>query len=94
MVVGFKHLKDEKSFTDMTIACDWQSTKAHKMNLCLLSLFQGAAEGESCQAFHHHPEGCPLQTSQNSIGVHVRWQSECVPGPASPVFKDCREALG
>ena len=37
MVASFKHLRDEKSFTDVTIACDGQSTKAHKMILCACS---------------------------------------------------------
>ena len=37
MVASFKHLRDEKSFTDVTLACDGQSTKAHKMILSACS---------------------------------------------------------
>merc|ERR1711913_185670 len=37
MVTSFKHLRDEKSFTDVTIACDGQSCKAHKMILSACS---------------------------------------------------------
>ena len=37
MVASFKHLRDEKSFTDVTIACDGQSCKAHKMILSACS---------------------------------------------------------
>merc|ERR1712150_388029 len=36
MVASFKHLRDEKSFCDV-IACDGQSTKAHKMILSACS---------------------------------------------------------
>jgi len=31
MVASFKHLRDEKSFCDVTIATEGQHTKAHKM---------------------------------------------------------------
>ncbi|KAG7164749.1 Longitudinals lacking protein-like 17 [Homarus americanus] len=31
MVSSFKHLREEKSFTDVTLACDGQTCKAHKM---------------------------------------------------------------
>ena len=37
MVASFKHLRDEKSFTDVTIASDGQSCKAHKMILSACS---------------------------------------------------------
>merc|ERR1712029_233376 len=37
MVASFKHLRDEKSFTDVTLACDGQTCKAHKMILCACS---------------------------------------------------------
>ena len=37
MVASFKHLRDEKSFCDVTLACDGQSTKAHKMILSACS---------------------------------------------------------
>merc|ERR1711963_1191419 len=33
----FKHLRDEKSFTDVTLACDGQTCKAHKMVLSACS---------------------------------------------------------
>ena len=36
-VASFKHLRDEKSFTDVTIASDGQSCKAHKMILSACS---------------------------------------------------------
>ena len=39
MVASFKHLRDEKSFCDVTLACDGQSTKAHKMILSACSSF-------------------------------------------------------
>merc|ERR1712008_579540 len=32
-----KHLRDEKSFTDVTLACDGQTCKAHKMVLSACS---------------------------------------------------------
>lgn len=31
MVSSFKNLRDEKSFTDVTLACEGQTCKAHKM---------------------------------------------------------------
>ncbi|CAG0919561.1 unnamed protein product [Notodromas monacha] len=37
MVSSFQHLRDEKSFTDVTLACDGQTTKAHKMVLSACS---------------------------------------------------------
>ena len=37
MVASFKHLRDEKSFCDVTIATEGQHTKAHKMILCACS---------------------------------------------------------
>ena len=37
MVASFKHLRDEKSFCDVTLACDGQSCKAHKMILSACS---------------------------------------------------------
>merc|ERR1712038_1402410 len=37
MVSPFKHLRDEKSFTDVTLACDGQTCKAHKMVLSACS---------------------------------------------------------
>ena len=37
MVSSFKHLRDEKSFTDVTLACDGQTCKAHKMVLSACS---------------------------------------------------------
>ena len=39
MVSSFKHLRDEKSFTDVTLACDGQTCKAHKMVLSACSPF-------------------------------------------------------
>merc|ERR1711997_1126434 len=44
MVASFKHLRDEKSFTDVTIACDGQSCKAHKMILTAILEFMYAGE--------------------------------------------------
>ncbi|KAJ9594148.1 hypothetical protein L9F63_014404, partial [Diploptera punctata] len=37
MVSSFKHLRDEKSFTDVTLACEGQTCKAHKMVLSACS---------------------------------------------------------
>lgn len=37
MVTSFKHLRDEKSFTDVTLACEGQTCKAHKMVLSACS---------------------------------------------------------
>merc|ERR1711915_15787 len=37
MVNSFKHLRDEKSFTDVTLACEGQTCKAHKMVLSACS---------------------------------------------------------
>ena len=39
MVASFKHLRDEKSFCDVTIATEGQHTKAHKMILCACRLY-------------------------------------------------------
>ncbi|KAB7497729.1 UNVERIFIED_CONTAM: hypothetical protein RMT77_007183 [Armadillidium vulgare] len=37
MVSSFRHLREEKSFTDVTLACDGQTCKAHKMVLSACS---------------------------------------------------------
>lgn len=37
MVSSFRHLRDEKSFTDVTLACEGQTCKAHKMVLSACS---------------------------------------------------------
>ncbi|KAL3287720.1 hypothetical protein HHI36_002184 [Cryptolaemus montrouzieri] len=37
MVTSFRHLRDEKSFTDVTLACEGQTCKAHKMVLSACS---------------------------------------------------------
>ena len=37
MVASFKHLGDEKSFCDVTIATEGQHTKAQQMILCACS---------------------------------------------------------
>ncbi|KAK2721977.1 longitudinals lacking protein-like [Artemia franciscana] len=37
IVTSFKHLRDEKSFTDVTLACEGQTCKAHKMVLSACS---------------------------------------------------------
>merc|ERR1712018_567988 len=37
MVSSFKHLRDEKSFTDVTLACGGQTCKTHKMVLSACS---------------------------------------------------------
>jgi len=37
MVSSFKHLREEKSFTDVTLACEGQTCKAHKMVLSACS---------------------------------------------------------
>ncbi|GLH01826.1 Longitudinals lacking protein-like [Gryllus bimaculatus] len=37
MVSSFKHFMDEKSFTDVTLACEGQTCKAHKMVLSACS---------------------------------------------------------
>jgi len=37
MVNSFKHLRDEKSFTHVTLACEGQTCKAHKMVLSACS---------------------------------------------------------
>lgn len=37
MVSSFKHLRNEKSFTDVTLACEGQTCKAHKMVLSACS---------------------------------------------------------
>ena len=39
MVASFKHLRDEKSFCDVTIACDGASVKCHKMILSACSAY-------------------------------------------------------
>lgn len=37
IVTCFKHLRTERSFTDVTLACDGQTCKAHKMVLSACS---------------------------------------------------------
>ncbi|XP_055626122.1 longitudinals lacking protein-like isoform X1 [Toxorhynchites rutilus septentrionalis] len=37
MVTSFRHLRNEKSFTDVTLACEGQTCKAHKMVLSACS---------------------------------------------------------
>ena len=37
MVSSFKHLRSEKNFLDVTLACDGQTCKAHKMVLSACS---------------------------------------------------------
>merc|ERR1711978_285955 len=44
IVSSFKHLRDEKSFTDVTLATDGQTCKAHKMVLSAILEFMYAGE--------------------------------------------------
>ena len=37
MVTSFKHLRSEKNFLDVTLACEGQTCKAHKMVLSACS---------------------------------------------------------
>merc|ERR1719315_492384 len=39
MVNNFKNLRNDDSFSDVTIVCEGQSTKAHKMLLCACSTY-------------------------------------------------------
>ena len=48
MVSSFKHLRDEKSFTDVTLACDGQTCKAHKMVLSACSPYFKVRQRKSC----------------------------------------------
>merc|ERR1712126_23850 len=47
MVSSFKHLREEKSFTDVTLACDGQTCKAHKMVLSACSPYFKASLEEN-----------------------------------------------
>lgn len=46
MVSSFKHLRDEKSFTDVTLACEGQTCKAHKMVRMLILIWAGSHRGQ------------------------------------------------
>merc|ERR1712142_1066344 len=94
MVASFKHLRDEKSFTDVTIACDGQSCKAHKMILSACSPYFKALLEKPSQAPYHHPERCALHPPDSYPGVHVRRGGECCARPAATVSQDSREAEG
>lgn len=49
MVSSFRHLRDEKSFTDVTLACEGQTCKAHKMVLSACSpYFKSLLEVSTC----------------------------------------------
>lgn len=49
MVSSFRHLRDEKSFTDVTLACEGQTCKAHKMVLSACSpYFKSLLEVSNC----------------------------------------------
>ena len=72
MVASFKHLRDEKSFTDVTIASDGQSCKAHKMILSACSpYFKTLLEENPAK----HPiiilKDVPFQVFQNVSSVVV-----------------------
>lgn len=48
MVSSFRHLRDEKSFTDVTLACEGQTCKAHKMVLSACSPYFKSLLEVSC----------------------------------------------
>jgi len=50
IVTCFKHLRTERSFTDVTLACDGQTCKAHKMVLSACSpYFKSLLENNPCK---------------------------------------------
>jgi len=51
--------------------------------LRLLTLFQGSAGGEPCQAPDHHSQGRALQPPHRHPRVHVRRGGQCCSGPAA-----------
>lgn len=79
MVSSFRHLRDEKSFTDVTLACEGQTCKAHKMVLSACSpYFKSLLEvsGSLCWdfAFHHCEVGLKALClkSQNKMNTWCR----------------------
>lgn len=74
MVSSFRHLRDEKSFTDVTLACEGQTCKAHKMVLSACSpYFKSLLEvscpykHNSCRVKHVFFLGKPFKTPNNYI---------------------------
>lgn len=58
MVSSFKHLREEKSFTDVTLACDGQTCKAHKMVLSACSpYFKALLEVQCISSQSHYCNG-------------------------------------
>lgn len=54
MVSSFRHLRDEKSFTDVTLACEGQTCKAHKMVLSACSpYFKSLLEVSKNETYFH-----------------------------------------
>lgn len=51
MVSSFKNLRNDQSFSDVTIATEGQHTKAHKMILCACSPFLKDISGDRAEIF-------------------------------------------
>ena len=107
MVASFKHLRDEKSFCDVTIATEVFETMFFYADvsvllgsayqgtqddpLCMLAILQEPSGAEPRQASHYHPEGRPLCPPHSHLGVHVCWGGERGTGATSCFPQDCRE---
>lgn len=92
MVSSFKHLREEKSFTDVTLACDGQTCKAHKMVLSACSpYFKALLEVLSAAVFIIYCNrsfllfGIPFSNSWNEN----TFMTSLLPELWLDVFRDC-----
>lgn len=80
MVSSFKHLRNEKSFTDVTLACEGQTCKAHKMVLSACSpYFKALLEVNFALVFLNNVCLLKIQlpNQNNGIGIDFFYILNC-----------------